>query len=141
MGLFSVWMELLSVVASLLGPRRAGNRCQSDDLCGTVFSLDAATGVETALYSFQSPPDSANPVAGLANLQGTLYGTTEAGGTYNRGAVFSINPTTGQETVQHLFESGGPYAGLTRVGGTLYGATTSRVFAFKPATGSFRPVR
>jgi len=62
---------------------------------GTVFSLDAATGAETVLYSFCSghhicPGDGGEPVAGLINVNGRLYGTTSGGGTYGYGTVFEL---------------------------------------------------
>jgi hypothetical protein len=34
-----------------------------------------------AFYSFQGPPDGEYPFAGLIDVNGTLYGTTQAGGT------------------------------------------------------------
>jgi len=56
-----------------------------------------------------------------------LYGTTEFGGTYDNGTVFSVNPNTGAETVLHSFGSGAdgeyPIASLIDVKGTLYGTT------------------
>jgi uncharacterized repeat protein (TIGR03803 family) len=67
----------------------------------------------------------------LIDVNGTLYGTTMQGGTYNLGTVFSISPT-GTERVLHNFGSGGanpdgtePKAGLTNVNGTLYGTTST----------------
>jgi uncharacterized repeat protein (TIGR03803 family) len=63
--------------------------------CGTVFSLDPATGAETVVYSFCTQPycgDGAYPASGLLDMNGALYGTTEEGGTYAYGAVFAITP-------------------------------------------------
>jgi uncharacterized repeat protein (TIGR03803 family) len=99
--------------------------------------------VETVLYSFcskQNCTDGWEPSAGLIDLNGTLYGTTINGGA-NRskkcsfadmdscGTIFSLNPTTGAETVLHSFTSyrkdgSGPVAGLIDIGGTLYGTTS-----------------
>jgi len=105
---------------------------------GTVFSLDPNTGVETVLYSFIANcnrnrcTDGAIPVAGLVDVKGTLYGTTENGGGNDCGGVgcgtvFSFNLATGAETVLHAFkdDSNGffPLAGLTYASGTLYGTT------------------
>jgi uncharacterized repeat protein (TIGR03803 family) len=64
--------------------------CYGQFTCGTVFSLDRATGAETVLYSFCSQancPKGAYPHAGLINIKGVLYGTTESGGAYNGGTV------------------------------------------------------
>lgn len=103
---------------------------------GTVFSLNPKTGAEAVVYSFQNNgTDGANPVSGLINVDGTLYGTTsESGSPCNArggcGTVFSINLTSGAETVVHSFRNNGadgmyPISGLISVGldGTLYGTT------------------
>ena len=87
------------------------------------------------MYSFQGPPqgDGSNPIAGLINVNGTLYGTTEFGGQGNCnnglgcGTVFAIT-TTGTESVLHSFLPGSngaenPAARLLAVNGTLYGTT------------------
>ncbi len=75
-------------------------------------------------------------------MNGTLYGTTSAGGTYGKGIVFSLS-LTGSETALHSFGYGSdgatPLAGLIDVNGTLYGTTSAggthgdgTVFALKP---------
>ncbi len=98
--------------------------------CGTVFSITPG-GTETVLHSFAGGRDGAYPAAGLLNVKGTLYGTTNVGGKdctfYGCGTVFSITPG-GTETVLQRFgprrESGAnPAAGLINVKGTLYGTT------------------
>jgi hypothetical protein len=60
--------------------------------CGTVFSI-----APTVLHSFNGGNDGANPEAGLRNVKGTLYGTTEYGGGtgcggIGCGTVFSVTP-------------------------------------------------
>jgi uncharacterized repeat protein (TIGR03803 family) len=102
---------------------------------GVVFSLNRKTGAEEALYSFcgqQNCLDGFNP-RGLIDVDGTLYGTTLQGGSYNCdqgqgcGTVFSLDPTTGAHTVLHSFGSGTdgghPYGAPTAVNGILYGTT------------------
>jgi uncharacterized repeat protein (TIGR03803 family) len=62
---------------------------------GTVFKLSPSNNgyVESVLYRFQGKPDAAAPRAGLlADGAGDLYGTTEAGGTSNNGAVYKLTP-------------------------------------------------
>jgi uncharacterized repeat protein (TIGR03803 family) len=94
---------------------------------GAVFSL-STSGSEKLLHSFNdqgSSKDGAYPVGGLIAVKQTLYGTTERGGAYNNGTVFSITPS-GTETVLHSFNgSDGAYpeATLLNVNGTLYGTT------------------
>jgi len=95
--------------------------------CGTVFSMTSA-GVVKLLHSFGSTPDGAYPVSGLIEVNGTLFGTTSAGGKYSVGTVFSIAPTGSNYKVLYSFEGvdgdgGAPYAGLVNVNGTLYGTT------------------
>jgi uncharacterized repeat protein (TIGR03803 family) len=59
--------------------------------CGTVFKT-TTSGKETVLHSFGGSGDGKYPYAGLINVNGTLYGTTTAGGAKNAGAVFSLSP-------------------------------------------------
>jgi len=103
---------------------------------GTVFSIDPTTGSEKVLYAFNGGSDGANPLASLTALNGTLYGTTENGGTVRCGhrgcgTVFSIT-TSGTKRILHRFDTHigdgdgrNPSAGLIAVGGTLYGTTSS----------------
>lgn len=100
---------------------------------GTVYYIKK--GEEHILYSFDGT-DGASPAAGLINVNGTLYGTTQSGGTYysfncytysSCGTVFSIT-TGGKLHVLHDFSGGSadgalPAAGLINVKGTLYGTT------------------
>jgi uncharacterized repeat protein (TIGR03803 family) len=98
--------------------------------CGTIFSVALSGGKETVLHTFGSRSgDGAYPLGGLINVNGTLYGTTGAGGANNAGTVFSITPS-GTETVLYSFKGGsgdgaGPEGRLLDVRGTLYGITTS----------------
>ena len=128
---------------------------------GTVFSLDPATWTETVVYTFCQQPycaDGSSPEAGLIDVNGILYGTTWGGGagtdtdceTYGCGAVFSLDPSTGSETVLHSFcsqqnctDGKRPQNSLIDVNGTLYGTTFSggtnaegTVFALDPNTGT-----
>jgi uncharacterized repeat protein (TIGR03803 family) len=96
----------------------------------------------TVIYSFKGRTgDGAEPHAGLINVNGTLYGTTDYGGANcsrrGCGTVFSI-ATSGTENVLHSFGGAGerdgkyPQAGLLNVKGTLYG-TTYYAGAYHPA--------
>jgi len=93
--------------------------------CGTVFSV-ATSGAEKVVHSFGSGGDGSEPLTRLINVDGTLYGTTNDGGTYGVGTVFAItNDDT--ELVLHSFGNGsdGQYPGerLIDVKGTFYGTT------------------
>jgi len=72
---------------------------------GTVYKLDPA-GSETVLYSFTGLADGGNPTGGLArDSAGNLYGTAYAGGLYNAGVVFKVDPQ-GREIVLYSFTGG-----------------------------------
>jgi uncharacterized repeat protein (TIGR03803 family) len=92
---------------------------------GSVFTV-STTGLLNVLYRFRGEPDGAAPEAGLVNVNGTFYGTTASGGTYDDGAVFSMT-ATGEEQVLYSFSGGAdgatPVASLANVGGVLYGTT------------------
>lgn len=106
---------------------------------GTIFVLSLA-GAERVLYSFKgdAAADGAEPRSELTNVNGTLYGTTSAGGGRDQekcrqafgntcGTVFSITPA-GQYRVLYRFGGGSdgayPIAGLTYLDGELYGTTS-----------------
>jgi uncharacterized repeat protein (TIGR03803 family) len=99
-----------------------------------VFSV-TTSGTEKVLHSFGGGSDGASPYAGLADVNGTLYGTTVGGGaassslSLSRGTVFSIT-TSGKEKVVYSFgtrsaDGANPYATLIIVDGLLYGTTLS----------------
>jgi uncharacterized repeat protein (TIGR03803 family) len=114
--------------------------------CGTVFSLDPKTGTETVLHSFNNDgSDGWDPAAGLTEVKGLLYGTTQSGGAYGGGTLFSIDPSTGAEIILHSFgfppDGLTPAAGLLDVNGTLYGTTLTgdkgggTIFSYGLSTG------
>jgi uncharacterized repeat protein (TIGR03803 family) len=111
-----------------------GGGCPSNQLeqygCGTVYSIDPATGSESVLYAFKNNAgDGMNPAGGLIDADGVFYGSTSDGGTYGYGTIFSFDPLSGRETVLHNFrgrqDGANPIGNLTRVGGVLYGATNA----------------
>jgi len=112
-------------VGNLYGTTSAGGGASS---AGVVFKVDTS-GHETALYTFTGGADGANPSSSLIrDPAGSLYGTTEFGGTPGLGVVFKVD-TSGNETVLHTFTRGAhgnqPYlAGVIRDSvGNLYGTT------------------
>lgn len=144
--------SVIDVQGTLYGTTKSGGA--NDE--GTVFSFNLKTGKEKVLHSFGGSRDGANPVAGLVDVTGTLYGTTEFGGANNVGTLFAFDLKTGKEKLLYSFGSSGndadlPYAGLIRVGGKLYGTTVfggggsgpgcencGAVYAFDLATGTER---
>jgi uncharacterized repeat protein (TIGR03803 family) len=99
---------------------------------GTVFKVNAITGVETILHSFAGGADGANPNAGLAqDAAGNFYGTTQYGGEgcdgRGCGTVFELS-TTGEETILYRFrdvpDGASPLGGVALdSSGDIYGTT------------------
>jgi uncharacterized repeat protein (TIGR03803 family) len=122
--------ELVDVNGTMYGTTShggSGTACNGG--CGTVFSV-TTSGQEKVLYSFAGGSDGEVPLAGLIDVNGTLYGTTAQGGSGSCssgcGTVFSVT-TAGAETVLYAFASitdgWYPEAPLTDVSGTFYGTT------------------
>lgn len=100
---------------------------------GTVFKV-TTNGTEKVLHCFcgGGTGDGAFPAAGLIDVNGTLYGTTEYGGDSSMcasgcGTVFSVT-TAGKEKILYRFsgrfDGALPTSGLINVNGVLYGTTT-----------------
>ncbi|HLY03533.1 MAG TPA: choice-of-anchor tandem repeat GloVer-containing protein [Candidatus Cybelea sp.] len=58
---------------------------------GTVFWESPSGGVDHVVYSFKGGADGQYPYDGLIPLSGTLYGTTEEGGSSSAGTVFKVS--------------------------------------------------
>ena len=107
---------------------------------GSVFELTPSAPGETQWseqllhsFSFGSKSDGQEPMAGLTEVDHTLYGTTYLGGANSQGTVFQLTPPgTGQTQWNEslVWSFGGaddgavPLAGLIKVGGSLYGTTS-----------------
>jgi uncharacterized repeat protein (TIGR03803 family) len=107
-----------------------GTGCYSNGGCGTVYSV-SMTGKEKLLYSFQGGSDGWFPESGLIDVNGTLYGMTELGGTSGCtsggcGTIYGIS-TGGEEKVLYTFAGGSdgsnPVVNLFEMNGTFYGTT------------------
>jgi uncharacterized repeat protein (TIGR03803 family) len=108
----------------------AGGSCSGR--CGTVFSVKADGTSYTVLYSFKGGSDGNEPLAGLVEFDGSLYGTTEFGGTKTSGCssgcgtVFEVS-LSGQESVIYRFKGGTdgelPVSRLIGFDGSLFGTT------------------
>src|ERR1700761_2831674 len=83
---------------------------------GSIATAQAAKFDEKVLYSFcnqSTCADGARPSGSLIAVHGKLYGTTRSGGAGNAnncggftpgcGTVFSIDPSTGAESVVYSF--------------------------------------
>jgi uncharacterized repeat protein (TIGR03803 family) len=95
-----------------------------------VFKL-ARDGAYKVLHSFGTQDDGRYPFAGvIADADGNLYGTTEAGGQNGKGVIFKVAPD-GKETILYgLF--GGVSELLLDDQGDLLGAN-SVIFVLHPS--------
>ncbi len=126
----------------------SGTSCRAYG-CGTIFKISPA-GALTTLHNFVGyPVEGSNPAAGLLlDNNGSLYGTTEYGGTGNflGGTVFAVTPggtvTTLYSFCAHAPCVNGtvPLAGLVLgMDGNFYGTTedggtnTGTIFKMTPA--------
>jgi len=118
---------VISVNHTLYGTNTYGGGDHHDG--GTVYSV-SLSGVHTVLHGFKATSDGHDPVGGLIDVNGTLYGTTVSDGRSGAccGTVYSIT-TSGKETVLYRFAGGSdgarPLGTLLNVNGTLYGTTIS----------------
>ena len=100
----------------------------SDENYGTIFTITKGSKFKT-LYSFNFN-DGANPYGTLIQVRnGSLFGTTSAGGANGWGTVFEFSPA-GVLTTLHSFgdstDGATPFAGLVRdSNGDLYGAASA----------------
>ncbi|MFZ0033079.1 MAG: choice-of-anchor tandem repeat GloVer-containing protein [Candidatus Cybelea sp.] len=104
---------------------------------GTVFSV-TTSGAEKVLHSFGGTKTSGRaPYGGLVDVGGTFYGTTEYGGAFDDGTVFTITPDD-KEKLLYSFGKGtdgyGPSSVLLDAGGTLYGTTSAGGTNFCPSS-------
>jgi uncharacterized repeat protein (TIGR03803 family) len=120
-----------SVVAALAGCS-GGGAMQTTPPAQRALASNAASHPAAAFKTVHvfsrahGSGDGTNPPSDLLDLEGKLYGTTNAGGANDQGAVFAITPA-GDEKIVYSFRGGSdgeiPYAGAIAVNGTLYGTT------------------
>ena len=100
--------------------------------CGTAFELvkGGSTYVERVMHSFEGGSDGAFPVSGLLSDQGSLFGTTAAGGAESLGTVFLLSPAPSGYSEKIIYSFQGepdgeaPGSGLiTNSKGSLFGTT------------------
>jgi uncharacterized repeat protein (TIGR03803 family) len=91
---------------------------------GAIISFNPATNAEAVEWDFGSGTDGNDPIGSLsydAN-NGLFYGMTYSGGTNNKGAIISFNPSTNAEAVVWSLGSGSdglyPWGNLVYYGGT-----------------------
>jgi uncharacterized repeat protein (TIGR03803 family) len=92
---------------------------------GIVFEFDPVLKVLKSVLSFDGSNKGSYPESDFIERNGTMYGLTTKGGSYDLGVLFAFNPVTYE--YQKLFEFSGavngsnPVTSLTEVDGFLYG--------------------
>jgi uncharacterized repeat protein (TIGR03803 family) len=96
---------------------------------GTLFSIQTNGSNFTVLHDFNSATTNGNnPMASLLLLTNVFYGTTDNGGEFDAGTVFSINTNGSGFNVIYSFsgntnDGGNPDAPVVLIGDSLYGTT------------------
>ncbi len=99
---------------------------------GVFFKYNLLTGIEDSIINF-SGLNGSTPASGIVNgNNGFLYSTTQLGGRYGAGTIFTYNPVSNKDTVVFNFkgDSGrSSEAGLYLLNDTsIYGMTTEGGF-------------
>jgi uncharacterized repeat protein (TIGR03803 family) len=130
--------RLLALGSTLYGTTQFGGARSAlcTNGCGTVFRIGTAGTSERVLHAFNGAGDGYQPLAGLVNVGGTLYGVTQYGGTKTPfcslgcGTVFKVDSRTGAESVLYRFryapkshDGAYPAGRLLDVDGAFYGTT------------------
>jgi uncharacterized repeat protein (TIGR03803 family) len=84
--------RLIRFGGALYGTTSGGTYCLSHPECGTIFSVNPATGRQNVLVRFTGGADGGKPYAGLLYRDGAFYGTTSFGGVGGWGTVFRFVP-------------------------------------------------
>ncbi len=126
---FAAAASLIVALAGCSGGGAMQTTPQAQSPAATGAALQSPAAVFKTVHVFSrahGSSDGTNPPSDLLDLEGQLYGTTNAGGANDQGAVFAITPA-GDEKIVYSFRGGSdgkiPYAGAIAVNGTLYGTT------------------
>jgi uncharacterized repeat protein (TIGR03803 family) len=95
---------------------------------GTVFSVAVPGSLPIIHYSFSNSDGRSPRARVIQGRDGSFYGTTPVGGTFDDGTVFRLDPAGTLTTLHHFGGRDGanPYAGvLEATDGRLYGTTRS----------------
>lgn len=98
---------------------------------GSVFRMVERHGdwSERNVYKFRGYGDGQNPQAGVTqDANGIYYGTTNYGGTYGYGTVYSLTQNGSRWTEKLLYNFTGGSDGSLPIGGLLYDQVTGTFF-------------
>ncbi len=138
-------MRMIPYNGRMYGTTAFGGRWSA----GVIFSWDPATNEYRLEHQFSGWLDGANPKGGLLLHEGMMYGTAAAGGSNDKGTIFSFNPSTKAISVHHHFDITGadgerPQCTLVYFEDELYGVTPfggannlGAIFSLNPATSTF----
>ncbi len=144
--------SLIDVDGLLFGTTHFGGstpKCAStiSRRCGTVFAVNPSSGQGSVVYAFPADrSQGADAGSGLTELNGILYGAAKYGGPLGSGTIYSINPSSGAESLLYSVTDEAPSQPMVAVNGVLYGVTpggtngTGSIFSFDPATNSYTTV-
>ena len=125
------WGNLTIVGSTLYGVTQFGgsnaNSQGGTAGAGTIFSVGINGSNPTEMANFGKNGSGSTVEASLTLIGSNFYGTTNAGGTYNDGTVFSIPVSGGSLTTLGSFNGNngdGPRGDLALVGSKLYGTTS-----------------
>jgi uncharacterized repeat protein (TIGR03803 family) len=116
---------LVQLNGTMYGTASNGGGSQHD---GGVFAV-IPSGKEHVVHRFGgAPSDGAYPTGKLLVVNGVLYGVTIAGGSHDRGTIFSLTPS-GKESILYSFKGGATDGaapiGLSMLDGTFYVTTAN----------------
>src|SRR5688572_20733474 len=120
---------------------------------GTIYTMPYNASSYSNVYNFTVDVPGANPyyVKPCNAPNGKIYGTTNTGGKYNLGVIWSYEPSSNTYTVMHNFNTAdgtNPYGGLIlATDGRFYGMTrlggannVGTIYKFNDTTGVYTKV-
>ena len=133
----------------LYGTTTLGSGSGSTANAGVVFRLSTDGLLYKVIYSFYGTTDGfgsadgSKPTGNLLQINNVIYGTTQSGGNYGKGTIFSVT-TLGVENMVYSFglssDGATPYAGLTAGSdGYYYGVTSNGGVNSSGAIYKFHP--
>jgi uncharacterized repeat protein (TIGR03803 family) len=110
--------------------------------CGTVIELSPVAGggwSETTILTFEGPNGAEAYPTLLVDKAGNLYGTTQSGGSHNKGVLYELSPGSGgiwTQTILHTFGST-PTDGQDPIEGQLILDSTGAIYGMTHAGGKY----
>jgi len=101
------WDSLMQSGTTLYGMNTYGGNSSDWNGKGTIFKFDDSSASFTLLHTFTgSTTDGGGPHGTLVQIGSSFYGTTEIGGSSNRGTVFRMNLDGSGFQLLHSFTGG-----------------------------------